>query len=221
MNEEPEQRCTVADRTAPCDWPPCFTGNACHGGDLWPADTTLPTATPPPGTFYQFNDAGGVDQFRASFLADNVIADLQLRTPPPDFSTFLRGGGADTRLDCPHRTNQASEKGETVNENAAPDGHLDYVCLVEHQDGGVSCMFCAGGLSACSRCHAFEGAWPDECPGEWMTPEQVDAVYGGRLNFRAGAWHEGECCAVMRPIHDREAWLAEVAAAGNLLDGES
>lgn len=104
-----------------------------------------------------------------------------------------------------------------MNDNAAPGGHVYYVCLGEHDR--PTCMFCDGGLSACTRCKAFEGAWPDECPGERMTKEQSDAVYAGTLNFRAGAWREGECCAVMRPVHDQEAWLAEVAAAGNLLEG--
>lgn len=93
MNEKPDQRCTIMDRAAPCDYPPCFTGNTCHGGDLWPADTTLvETKQVPPGTFYvglQENES--IDQFGAFLLADNAIADLRMRTPPPDFSAFLRG----------------------------------------------------------------------------------------------------------------------------------
>lgn len=93
MNEEPKQRCTVTDRTAPCDYPPCFTSNACHGGDQWPADTTLiETEQIPPGTFYTgLQGNGSIDQFRAFLLADNAIADLRMRTLPPDFSAFLRG----------------------------------------------------------------------------------------------------------------------------------
>jgi hypothetical protein len=76
------------------------------------------------------------------------------------------------------------------------------------ESGYRSCMFCDGGLSACSVCMAFEGAWPDECPGVRMSPEQSDAVYAGTLNYRAGEWRT-ECCQVMRPIHDLDAYMAE------------
>jgi hypothetical protein len=89
-------------------------------------------------------------------------------------------------------------------------GHIDYVCAGRCSTPG-SCMWCDGGLSACTRCGAFEGAWPDHCPGVSMTGKQSDAVYAGTLNYRAGAWREGECCQVMRPIHDRGAFLAEHA----------
>lgn len=88
------------------------------------------------------------------------------------------------------------------------DGHVMHVCLGDHEDGGWSCGFCAGGLSACDECDAFEGAWPDQCPGERMTGGQAERVYRGELNYRDGAWWR-ECCQVMRPIHDREAFLAE------------
>lgn len=93
-----------------------------------------------------------------------------------------------------------------------PDGHVDYVCHGDHENGGVTCMFCAGGLSACTRCGAFEGAWPDECPGEKMTELQFNAVYAGTLNFRAGEWRDSECCQVMLPVRDRERFLREVDA---------
>jgi hypothetical protein len=63
------------------------------------------------------------------------------------------------------------------------------------------CMFCDGGLSACTVCDAFEGAWPDECPGERMTYRQSDEVYAGRLNFRDGQWH-AECCRIRRPADE-------------------
>gem|GEM_PF-6686452 len=70
------------------------------------------------------------------------------------------------------------------------------------------CMFCDGGLSACTVCGAFEGAWPDDCPIALMTPEQSDEVYAGRLNYRDGAWRS-ECCQVMRPVHDVDSYMAE------------
>lgn len=89
------------------------------------------------------------------------------------------------------------------------DGHVLHVCPGKHEDGGWSCMFCAGGLSACDRCGAFEGAWPDECPGTAMTGEQSDAVYAGRLNYRDGGWHQNECCQVMRHLHDQDNYMRE------------
>lgn len=90
-------------------------------------------------------------------------------------------------------------------------GHVEYVCTQEHNDGGVGCQFCEGGLFACTTCGAFEGATPDHCPGEKMTPEQRDAVYAGDLNYRDGQWREGECCQVMRPARRRAEFLAEHA----------
>lgn len=92
-------------------------------------------------------------------------------------------------------------------------GHVDYVCDRDHEDR--HCMFCDGGLSACARCGAFEGAWPDDCPGQKMTGEQIDAVYAGVLNYRDGAWREGECCQVMRPVCRREEFRAEMKGQGH------
>lgn len=83
--------------------------------------------------------------------------------------------------------------------------HVDFECTCLR----TGCQFCDGGLFACTVCGAFEGATPDECPGAAMTSEQFDAVYAGKLNYRDGAWHEGECCQVMRPTLDRPAFLAE------------
>jgi hypothetical protein len=71
------------------------------------------------------------------------------------------------------------------------DDHVDYVCKRDHEDGGWSCQFCAGGLWACSVCDGFEGAMPTQCPGARMTADQSDAVYKGRLDFRAGRWWLG------------------------------
>jgi hypothetical protein len=105
-----------------------------------------------------------------------------------------------------------------LGEDAAPprpDGHV----LLVHPPGyhrgeaGLSCMFCEGGLSACVRCGAFEGAWPDDCPGEAMTAFQSEGVYGGSLNFRDGKWR-AECCTVRLPADERMARL------GYVLDGD-
>jgi hypothetical protein len=125
----------------------------------------------------------------AQRIAGNALAALSIRVPP-----------------VPTPVPSAI----TSNAQTDSSGHIAFVCSGEHEDGGWSCMFCAGGLAACTRCTAFEGAWPDECPGEDMTSEQFDAVYAGRLNFRDGAWHPDECCQVMRPVRDREAFLREV-----------
>lgn len=70
-------------------------------------------------------------------------------------------------------------------------GHVDFVCNVQHEDGGATCMFCAGGLAACSRCDAFEGATPSECPGIPMTGDQSDRVYEGIIDYRFGQWVSG------------------------------
>lgn len=78
----------------------------------------------------------------------------------------------------------------------------------DHDEGHRPCIFCDGGLSACSVCNAFEGAWPDECPGVRMSSEQIEAVYDGTLNYRAGEWQQ-ECCQVMRPVHDQDAFMTE------------
>ncbi|HZA73350.1 MAG TPA: HD domain-containing protein [Propionibacteriaceae bacterium] len=66
-------------------------------------------------------------------------------------------------------------------------GHVEYVCPGEHEDGGWSCQFCAGGLFSCTRCGSFEGATTTHCPGRQMTKEESDAVYAGRLDFRREA----------------------------------
>lgn len=69
-------------------------------------------------------------------------------------------------------------------------------------------MFCEGGLFACSVCDAFEGATPDECPGERMSYEDSQKIYEGQLNFRDGEWRT-ECCEVMRPVHDLDNYMRE------------
>lgn len=85
-----------------------------------------------------------------------------------------------------------------------PREHVDHVCTCYR----TGCMFCDGGLFACDACGAFEGATPDECPGERMTEDQSEAVYNGQLNYRAGAWRD-ECCQIRRPVYDADAYMAE------------
>lgn len=52
------------------------------------------------------------------------------------------------------------------------------------------CNICVGGLFCCIRCGSAEGATTSECPGVRMTADQADAVYGGKLDYRAGEWRE-------------------------------
>lgn len=70
------------------------------------------------------------------------------------------------------------------------------------------CMFCTGGLTYCETCGAFEGSWPDECPGKHMSADFADLVYKGIINFRDGNWY-GECCQAMRHIHDQDNYMRE------------
>ena len=55
-----------------------------------------------------------------------------------------------------------------------------------------TCMFCDGGLAACSRCGGLEGGLPTECPGAFMSEEIQNAVYAGGLDFQGGAWVAGD-----------------------------
>lgn len=82
------------------------------------------------------------------------------------------------------------------------DNHVEYVCTSAHTDGSdVYCQFCEGGLFACSVCNAFEGATPSECPGVRMTADQSDAVYAGKLDYRAGRWVQECTVHMIRPPH--------------------
>lgn len=79
-------------------------------------------------------------------------------------------------------------------------GHVQYVCTQDHEDGREQyCMFCGGGLFACSRCGAFEGATPSECPGITMTADQADRVYDCVIDFRFGQWVSGGCVTMYHP----------------------
>jgi hypothetical protein len=65
-------------------------------------------------------------------------------------------------------------------------GHVEYRCPQDCEN--PACMFCQGGLFACTRCGAFEGSTPSECPGIQMSAEQEDAVYAGIIDYRFGQW---------------------------------
>lgn len=79
----------------------------------------------------------------------------------------------------------------TLRKDRTMTDHVQYACPGDHDDGGWSCQFCAGGLFACDACGSFEGATTSECPGVQMTADQADAVYAGTLDFRDDAWVNG------------------------------
>lgn len=87
--------------------------------------------------------------------------------------------------------------------------HTEYVCTC----GETGCMFCDGGLFACSICQSFEGATTTHCPGVPMYAEFGDQVYMGVIDFRDGEWREGECSRHTPAYWRTPAGLAEVEAA--------
>lgn len=51
------------------------------------------------------------------------------------------------------------------------------------------CMFCDGGLGACTVCGGFEGTLTTECCGRQLTSEEEDRIYKqGNLDFKNGQW---------------------------------
>jgi hypothetical protein len=61
--------------------------------------------------------------------------------------------------------------------------HVQYICKCTDNP---YCMFCEGGLYACTVCGGFEGSLPTDCPGYWMGEDLADAVYAGVVDYRAG-----------------------------------
>lgn len=53
---------------------------------------------------------------------------------------------------------------------------------------GVGCMFCDGGLFACTRCDSFEGMTTTHCPGRGWGEDVGTAIYDGKLDYRDGEW---------------------------------
>lgn len=51
-----------------------------------------------------------------------------------------------------------------------------------------SCIVCDGGLGICTVCGGAEGSLTTDCPGVKMTPEQDEAVYACKLDFKDGKW---------------------------------
>lgn len=58
-----------------------------------------------------------------------------------------------------------------------------------HRCGELNCMICNGGLASCETCGGGEGDLPTDCPGRWMTIDEMEAVYCGDMNYtRQRGW---------------------------------
>lgn len=68
--------------------------------------------------------------------------------------------------------------------------HVRHNCAAHHEDGGMSCMYCAGGLFTCTVCGGAEGSLPTDCPGRRMDESEERAVYAGTLDYLVseGGW---------------------------------
>lgn len=66
-------------------------------------------------------------------------------------------------------------------------GHTPATCARIFCDG---CMYCDGGLWACTVCGGVEGSMPTHCPGDRMDDDTLDAVNDELLDYRDGQWIE-------------------------------
>jgi len=88
-----------------------------------------------------------------------------------------------------NRTEHKQTLGEAAAEAGMPFDHIEYECPGHRDDYyDTHCMFCDGGLFACTRCSSFEGATTTQCPGRNLTETERDDVYAGRLDYRLGHW---------------------------------
>ena len=62
--------------------------------------------------------------------------------------------------------------------------HTWYKCTC----GEAGCMFCDGGLGACTVCNGFEGTLTEECCGFRLDEYVLEAVYKGGLDYARGQW---------------------------------
>lgn len=68
-----------------------------------------------------------------------------------------------------------------MNHNLCKTGDANLPNAILDSCGAVS-------LDLCKVCGGAEAALPTECPGVRLTPEQLDEVQAGRLDFRGGSW---------------------------------
>lgn len=64
--------------------------------------------------------------------------------------------------------------------------HTEYKCKTRCQEPG--CMFCDGGLFACTVCGLIEGCLTTHCPGYNCYKDMNEDIYNGKIDFRNGAW---------------------------------
>jgi hypothetical protein len=57
-----------------------------------------------------------------------------------------------------------------------------YYDRCESGDCGGTCHFCT--LAVCKTCSLYEGALTTDCPGHYVTYEQSDEIYKGKIDFR-------------------------------------
>ena len=69
-----------------------------------------------------------------------------------------------------------------------PREHTWYECKCNK----TGCMFCDGGLGACTVCGGFEGTLSTECAGRELHPNTLNAIWKGHIDYRDGRWVTGE-----------------------------
>lgn len=80
--------------------------------------------------------------------------------------------------------------------------HVWYTCDCYRSDAPPGCMFCEGGLGACTVCGGMEGSLPTHCPGAEMGRFTEQKVYTTDLDFVNGAW-------VRNPRKDYVFWMSK------------
>lgn len=63
--------------------------------------------------------------------------------------------------------------------------HVPVKCTSKDCHG---CMFCAGGLYACSVCGGGEGSMTSQCPGRRLTETELEKVYAEEVDFFHNQW---------------------------------
>ncbi len=66
-------------------------------------------------------------------------------------------------------------------------GSVLHPCDCE-EDGGWTCIVCAGGLAYCVACGGAESSMPTHCPGYIIEEEVLEAVSAGEVDYD---WRHG------------------------------
>lgn len=78
-----------------------------------------------------------------------------------------------------------------------PSGYHD-------NDDYYHCMFCEGGLSACTTCGGLEGSLTKDCAGSELSSFTLDKVWKGDIDFRDGNWTRENTSTVFRKMNRDE-----------------